>query len=119
MTAQEIFNKIWARAQTKSRSKKQGPEGFCLYRGAPNGLPCFAGACITDEEYQPRMEGTGFADMLAQRTLDSEPVFPQLQHLEEHVMLIHRAQAIHDNQHPYRWNKLLRELAEDFGLQVP
>lgn len=30
--------------------------GGCLYRG-PNGLKCAVGHCLTDKEYDPRMEG--------------------------------------------------------------
>jgi hypothetical protein len=67
MNAQEIFDRVWAHAQTMTeRAVGPNPEGFrgekCLYR-TEDGNRCLIGAMIPDELYQVEFEGKPIEDL--------------------------------------------------------
>ena len=74
-TFEYVLNKILEQGEPSLNK-----DGKCLYRG-PNGLKCAAGHLISDEEYNPSMEGRG-----ARHTLSSHP----------HMELISQMQIAHD-----------------------
>jgi hypothetical protein len=74
MTKQEIFNRVWAHAQTMTeRAVVKGKIGgeSCRYR-SPTG-PCLIGALIPDELYNPEFEGLPASQLLDDGLLDYEP----------------------------------------------
>lgn len=64
MNLQSIFNTVWAHIHSPDGGySEQYNHAYgltCAYRG-DGGKKCFVGACITDEEYDPNMEGKNFA----------------------------------------------------------
>jgi hypothetical protein len=64
VTKQEIFNKVWLglNGQNWKRSVDNKTE-CCVYRG-PGGLKCAVGHLISDENYDPKMEGSCVTNML-------------------------------------------------------
>jgi hypothetical protein len=85
MLPQEIFNTV----QTKLRSQREAStDGIhCMYRGR-NGNRCAVGHLISDDIYDPKMEGLGISNLLARFEL------PNYFHLE--CSLIQELQSAHD-----------------------
>ena len=112
MIAQEIFD-IVRDHLLKQNAKAQNPAslgGQCRYRG-PDGLQCAVGCLITDEEYNPEMEGIDV------NLLDLE--FFGLEHLRPHLAVLNDLQDCHDNYEPEFWAKRLKEIAHKHGLKSP
>lgn len=93
LTAQQVFDKVATHAHTQGVCAEDD-EGQCRYRH-PDGLQCFAGCLITDDEYKPEMEGQDF-NYLVQN-------FPSMERFAEHAALIMDLQKIHDQQEPDHW----------------
>lgn len=55
-TLQETFDKV-ARHLLTQQAKAEQPDGNCAYRGE-HGRKCAVGCLISDEEYDPKMEGS-------------------------------------------------------------
>lgn len=113
MNTQEAFNLIWERAKIKKKAVETLEKGnlVCKYRAA-NGLPCFIGAIITDEEYHEDLEGRSISTLLREHMVDG--IFNDI---EEQFLT--SMQAIHDVYSAELWEMELRNRALRFGLIVP
>jgi hypothetical protein len=117
MTLQEVFDKIWERAKDKRKSLRDpsAEHSKCAYR-SPDGLKCFIGVLLPDQNYMPVMDdgravpaktGVGYVK-------DFIPLASEV--FEEHL---HALQRIHDNAPPHRWEECLRNFAARRELTVP
>lgn len=109
-TNQTFFNAVWERAKDKRRSMLGNRDSLprCAYRG-PEGLRCFVGVCIPDDEYKAEFER-----LFTSEVLQSVPSLVGVD-----MRLIAKAQSIHDHSPEWSWESYLRELAEEYGLEVP
>lgn len=126
ITAQDLFDQVWEHfvVYQNPPSMSEGA-GKCLYRG-PNGTKCAAGLLFPDRVYDPKMEQVlGAVDEMATK-------FPAvLKYIPVQYMDLARAlQTAHDRAaHKVAANQTgtftelvesnLRNVAKDFGLQVP
>lgn len=110
LSNQEVFNVVWERAKDKRQAKKEEGWPVCWYRMGedPNGLACFAGALIPNEEYSPQFELNG--------AVYANPWFSD--HVED-IEFLGELQTIHDGYIPEEWEGLLRDKARQYGLEVP
>lgn len=107
MTNQEFFNKVWERAKDPRESMLNDK---CMYRG-PNGLRCFVGECIPDEEYDPAIEGSTVQDLHLNNTIP-----PALKDVDVDLMV--ECQTVHDGYMPEFWRKELTLIAKKHKLQI-
>lgn len=84
-TEQDLFNHIVAHAASMDGPSMSGK--YCVYRGH-NGSMCLVGACISDEEYSPRIEGRDVWDLSRSGLLPSG--------LENYKNLLSVCQKSHD-----------------------
>jgi hypothetical protein len=107
MTLQDVFNVVWERAKNPVKSRL-GDLGICAYRGS-NGLKCFIGECIADEDYKADMEGGTSASTAIQK------LFPKI---SEHAGM-RRIQMVHDCEPVEEWETDLRSIARYRNLTIP
>lgn len=110
MTDQEIYDIVAKHLLTqKVKSDYCNPHGIrlCKYRG-PNNLKCAFGILITDEEYDPDMEGSS-AHSIIQSTLTR---------YRNNIQLISELQSIHDKLSPYEWYDSLKKVAGEYNLNT-
>lgn len=112
---QEVFNIVWERAKNPVRAESSGMFGIvdCAYRDE-NGLPCFLGACISDEDYDPDMEGTGASGL--EENFEEEFIKSFGDTRSNHLTDL---QMIHDYASPDNWKEHLTMFAEDNKLTIP
>lgn len=108
MNNQEAFNKIWERAKIP---RKALSPGGCVYR-APDGLKCFVGELIPDDQYESGLEGHNARELCRMEECPSV-----LRGLD--VTFLTVCQGIHDAYTPDMWAARLRMLAKSYGLTVP
>jgi len=106
-TNQSFFGAVCVRAKDKRKSLNGDR---CVYRSS-DGLACFVGVCIPDDEYHPDMEQKS-AYRLANRGM-----LPFLADVDRNLMLA--CQMVHDNAHPDEWQQELRTIANKFSLEMP
>lgn len=109
LTEQEVFTQVVTHLLTQGKPAFDST-GQCAYRGT-EGSMCAVGCIITDEEYNPGMEGQNVYDLLG------DGLFPE--RLREHVVLLGKLQNIHDNCGYYSWPRLLEQLANERRLDMP
>lgn len=111
-TTQEIFSQVRKHLLTQMAVStiSNGRTEQCAYRGGV-GRMCAAGCLITDESYQPQIEGqlVGSPAVNDALTRSGVPVSA--------LELVRRMQSIHDGLAPTRWMEKLNKLAEDHGLE--
>lgn len=112
MEAQEIFDTVVRHLFNQGHAALDN--GRCRYRAA-NGDKCAAGVLITDEYYDPKMEGRPFW------LLKSEFKLPDW--LKNNSDLVEDLQDVHDYlKHPAeqfnldKLEKLLQTVAKNYGL---
>lgn len=103
-TAQEVYSQVRKHLLTQGIQSMIEFHG-CQYRG-PDGLKCAAGCLVSDEEYQPEMEGKVWEYVVHQKIA---PI--------AHMELISELQTIHDMKDPASWEHCLNKLAADFNLE--
>lgn len=87
----------------------EADENICMYR-APNGDKCAVGVHITDDQYDPKMEGLGASALQQKYNL---PQFRTTDTLVFSGMGLARSlQNVHDNVPAYLWERELRTVAE-------
>ena len=86
-TEQDLFNHIVAHAASMDGPSMYDYGGHCLYRGH-YGSMCLVGACMSNEEYSPQMEGYDVWDLSSNGLLPSG--------LENYKNLLSVCQSIHD-----------------------
>lgn len=102
-TEQEVFDQVVTHLLTQNnKALEEGSDSNCVYR-APKGLKCAAGCLISDEEYDPCIEGESWPP--SNYTVTSE-----------HAKFICELQLIHDRKNICDWEYYLRELAIRKGL---
>jgi hypothetical protein len=101
-TAQQVFEQVRDHLlrQRRQSTLDGGVKSTCAYRGV-DGLQCAAGCLIADEEYSPRLEGSGWGSY----------IFP-----DSHRDLITQLQRIHDHKPVELWEASLRSVATKHGL---
>lgn len=99
---QEMFDKVLAHSR-KQKKRAVCPEGNCQYR-TKDGLKCFAGALLSDEQYETIRENTG----LLQNSVFEE--------ITDNIVFLSRLKAIHDCNSPDDWEDRFRMVARDNGL---
>ena len=123
MNRQLIFDETVKHARhqgCKATRIIDGEEG-CAYRGANNITRCFIGAHITDDTYNPRMEGLTTGALLKAFPLirnyfgiTSQEGEVIIRHNNMH--LLSRLQQIHDGYAVVDWEEQFKRTAEEFGL---
>lgn len=126
MTPQEIFDTVvnhlrkqghksyLSEAQIETLKITKGASSVCAYR-SPDGDKCAAGALITDEEYDVKMEGVGIAPLLKNNTFEFVPASLR-DRLGEHHLLIEELQFIHDRVDVNVWEDRLAFAAKMLNL---
>jgi hypothetical protein len=112
MNRQEIFDKVAVHLLTqgcKSEGKKPDGGTDCLYRG-PNGEMCAAGCLISDEQYNPKMEGNSFREIAHE--------LPEFMSDNEATGFVMALQLIHDCDHPDEWLESLKNTALKYNLNI-
>ena len=102
-TAKQVFDQVSEHLLSQGMKSKDKETGFCVYRS--NDISCAAGCLISDEEYDPSMEGNDWVDLV------DNGIAPK-----EHHCLIFDLQGIHDNFDVEDWPKQLAELKTELGL---
>lgn len=108
-TDRQVFDKVRNHLLTQKQKSERGPGQSCGYRGK-NGLQCAVGCLITDEAYNPEIEGEPISQELAQRCLiDSGITFTS----KTEAMLLH-LQYIHDFEDVSKWEGMLNKAKVKF-----
>ncbi len=111
-TAQEVFDQVVNHllTQNKRSTSFSNKIEVCAYRGTA-GRKCAAGCLISDEEYDPLLEGklwTGVIEHFKPKGLD----------VYSHTNLIGKLQGIHDcNGDETAWEHKLKALAKEENLK--
>lgn len=109
MTLQEIFSTAFIGLRNQGFERSMA-FGGCMYRGE-GGLKCAIGHCIPDEKYTFDLEGAAADIPMIMKAIgaDNKIALPVIE-----------LQEAHDNgSNPRRMEILLREFAEQYGLEVP
>ena len=105
MTSKEVFNHVKNHLLTQGvrslLAYRESKSVGCAYRDNGKQLKCAAGSLISDEEYDPSIEGNTWT------TLVNSGKVPF-----EHSMLIDDLQKIHDVSSPNEWETELNFLEE-------
>jgi hypothetical protein len=100
-TAQQVFDQVATHLLTQKRKSKLKSDPLeCAYRGKGS-LKCAAGCLISDEEYNPAMEGNGWCRLIREKIAPSK-----------HEQLIYSLQIIHDTHPVNEWETKLKWIAE-------
>jgi hypothetical protein len=103
-TAQEVFDQVATHLLEQNKACKSD-EDTCLYRH--ESLKCAAGCLISDEEYDPSLEGNGW------KTLAHNDIVSKC-----HSRLIIDLQYVHDAMYAETWKQGLVNVAEAYGLST-
>jgi hypothetical protein len=120
MNDQETFDTIVAHLRQqgqKAEVRIASSETFmCRYR-TPQGLKCAVGCLISDEEYQPWMEGGGISRLL-QETFYGRTVPSTLREKLQGINLglLIDLQEVHDFYPVERWEEKLKLVAQMWSL---
>lgn len=123
---QDVFDQVLAHARTQQAYCEIESENFttvfdipgaplpqegvkgkifgCFYR--KNGLKCFAGCLIADEEYSSNFEGMIWSGLVANKYVPNT-----------HMSLITALQKIHDFWKIDFWEQQFQKVAEEFNLE--
>lgn len=124
MTEQEIFDKVATHLLTQNE-KAVNSTGGCVYRTG-KGLKCAVGCLISDDLYDPSLEGLGvivFVRTAARpdRVADcrvARDIAKKIGLEEEHGGLLGDLQNIHDTRQPKTWRSFLLSVAKDHKLNA-
>ena len=120
MTMQEIFNRVCEHAVTQNAKSENydcdSPVYGCAYRG-DDGRKCFLGVLITDEAYDPDLEGKTVASCSVRRALESSGI--QSTGEPRKWYFLSQLQDVHDDHEPHEWPRELRNLGDKYNLAIP
>ena len=114
MDNQSIFDQVARHLLTQKKRSLRRPRPaanlICAYRG-DNGLKCAVGCLISDEDYDPSMEGLSVREGAVRdwRFKRGYTMFGEL---------LLRLQEVHDFHEPEHWPRLLASVATYFGLNT-
>ena len=126
MTDKEIFDRVATHLllQGKRACVTTHPTGHmtCAYRG-DGGTSCAVGCLITDEAYDPALEGYSVRSTLVREALEKSGV--ETEFSSARVRLLRLLQCIHDfseqrepsETHLSYIQRRLRDVADEFGLK--
>jgi hypothetical protein len=103
---QEIFDQIVTHLR-KQGCKSIAGASTCLYRG-PNGTKCAVGCMISDDDYDPSMEGKGITTIIR--------LSKNLKVLSPYRKLLVEMQNIHDDRRVEDWEREFQLAAVRFNL---
>lgn len=108
-TAQEVFNQV-ALHLLRQGEKSETMAGGCRYRARlrDRTLRCAAGCLISDDGYDPEMEGIDWGALVAAHKVPTA-----------HFALISALQKLHDDTEVATWATNLALLADRARLQIP
>lgn len=109
MDNQEAFNRVVTHLRRQGRKSGDPSTGFCKYRSA-EGLRCAAGVLLTDEFYEPRLEGFDVVHL-------SDVFGRALPHVD--IRLIRALQIVHDGAPVHVWERGFNDVAQRWGLTMP
>ena len=111
--AQYTFNQVAAHLIEQNKRSRNN-EGRCKYRGT-NGLRCAVGFCITNEDYDSRIEGRGLKSCY-----DSNGMLRVLDKISPDYCndynFMRSLQLIHDTIVVSKWPTRLKEFAKTYNL---
>lgn len=107
LNGQLIFDIVATHLLTQ-KAKSVNKYGACMYRGL-NGLKCAAGALISDEEYDPKMENMGISGVISRFGL-----YWNMDYADQHF--VSRLQHIHDLYAVQDWKAELYSFANYHNL---
>jgi hypothetical protein len=113
---QDVFNIVWERAKNPIRASIIDNVGNveCTYRDK-DGLACFLGACISDEDYTPDIEGLNPFSLSDIKYADLyKNSFGECKQGD-----LRDLQGIHDQDSLKDWNQHLTKFAKKHSLQIP
>lgn len=90
MTAQEVFDTVVRHLHTQGKPARSGDDSMCEYR-TMDGLSCAVGCLISDEEYNPDMEGMRVCGLIENNY--ATPL------IIEHQKMLGLLQNVHDSSH--------------------
>lgn len=108
MTAQEIFDKVYRHFVIEGNKKSLDSAGECAYRGE-NGAKCAFGLLISDEQYNPKMEGCRAVPLIMEEEELSEFILHR--HLIDNLQRWHDASILNVER--------IHSIAKEFNLQIP
>lgn len=109
-TPQGVLDFVCKHLLTQGKPSKSKQAGGCAYRG-DDGLMCAVGCLISDDEYEPDMEGV---------TINAAQVLTVFSWAEPStISLLESLQGVHDNWEPACWREELEALAKSYGLRFP
>lgn len=125
MTNQEAFDKVWHHFVVEQNPKSWDEKGICKYRG-PNGTKCAAGIFISDEVYDPIIEGNqitylkemaiGFKNNQSFNAPILEKIIASFEGID--LYFLRRLQIIHDENF-VNFEFEMRRLAQEQYLKIP
>ena len=119
MNNQEAFNKIWERAKDHREAKVPITKN-CKYRlrtEEGETLKCFVGALIPDELYDSELEGLSISNLLGGTLESFEPLAEYFKGISKSILI--ECQWVHDLYKPKDWEGRLREVAQQYSLEIP
>ena len=109
MNLRETFNKVKEHLLAQNCAAIRS-DGACLYRG-PDGTKCAVGCLISDEVYDPAVEGMFVGDVPVRHLLELSGV--DLRHKNAVGMLL-ALQVMHDEQDVSEWAEELDRIEKNY-----
>lgn len=106
-TLQDIFDQSSNHLLKQNKKAREEYSTTCRYR-TNDGLMCAVGCLISDDEYDPSIEGRGVHDLISTYEIDVHGSVSSL---------LSRLQEIHDCYLPEEWEEHLAALAIEKGLK--
>lgn len=104
-TEQQVFDQVAKHLLMQSRKSVQ--DGAYKYHSS-DGTKCAAGCLVSDDEYDPEMEGMTWK---GNKNVNSREDVP-----EKHLLFVHGLQRIHDHKFVSDWKNALIDFAKDHML---
>lgn len=115
-TQQEIFDKVMRHLLTQGE-RSVDREGHCAYRG-DNGKKCAIGCLISDDAYNPDIEGRGISSLEVKAALrySGYDYLASLSRTDTKAELLSSLRRMHDLILPREWPTMGRKLARAYNL---
>lgn len=115
MNRQQVFDQVVSHARQQGKKSEDVPGGNkCLYRGR-DGLKCFAGALVRDDEYSYWMEGMDI-QMVLRNYRCPQTLISRLDPVHNGIFL-NTLQTVHDNWSVEEWERILERVAKEYNLE--
>ena len=112
MSMSKIFYKV--QRHLLKQNERAEFEGHCQYR-TDSGLSCAVGCLLTDEMYDPKMEGNSITcETVADRLTPIVGV--QIDKVERKLAMLRHLQTVHDDHPPLHWPVRLLEVKKEYAI---